>query len=123
MLFISPQKLFLFTRYLNWCLDFLVMYRKGLIKKMKVNFKFYDVTAWLKNNCNTHIAQILKSKGNQTMTFAQLIEYNWRTIFLEKSCTKCGRENGPRPFSGKLKLSISLDQWSKNLVSFYCIPS
>ena len=26
----------------------------------KVNFKMYDVTAWLKNNCNTHIAQYLE---------------------------------------------------------------
>ena len=33
------------------------MHRKGLIKKIKVNFEFYDVTAWLTNNCNTHIAQ------------------------------------------------------------------
>ena len=52
---VSPQKLFSFSRYLNFCLDFLVMYRKGLIKK--INFKFYDVTVWLTNNCNTHIAQ------------------------------------------------------------------
>ena len=43
MLFILPQKLFWFWRYLRFCLDFLVMYRKGLIKKIKVNFKFYDV--------------------------------------------------------------------------------
>ena len=40
----------------------------------------------------------------------QLIEYNLRNIFLEKSYTKCGRETSPRPFSEKLKLSISLDQ-------------
>ena len=33
-----------------------------------------------------------------------------RSIFLEKSCTKCGWETSPRPFSEKLKLSISLDQ-------------
>ena len=33
---------------------------KWLDKKNKVNFKFYDVTAWLTNNCNTHIAQYLK---------------------------------------------------------------
>ena len=57
MFFISPQMLFSFRRYLSFCLDFLVMYRKGLIKKIKVNFKFYDVTAWLTNNCNIHIAQ------------------------------------------------------------------
>ena len=25
------------------------MYKNGLIKKNKVNFKFYDVTAWLTN--------------------------------------------------------------------------
>ena len=54
---ISPQKLFSFSRYLSFYLDFLVMYRKGLIKKIKVNFKFYDVTAWLTSSFNTHIAQ------------------------------------------------------------------
>ena len=47
LLLISPQKLFLFSRYLSFCLAFLAMYRKGLIKKIKVNFKFYDVTVWL----------------------------------------------------------------------------
>ena len=26
----------------------------------KVNFKIYDVAAWLTNNCNTNIAQYLK---------------------------------------------------------------
>ena len=33
------------------------------------------------------------------MTFGQLIEYNIRNIFLEKSYTKYGRESSPRPFS------------------------
>ena len=33
---------------------------KRLDKKDKVNFKFYDVTAWLTNNCNTHILQYLE---------------------------------------------------------------
>ena len=37
----------------KFCLDFLVMY------KNKVNFEIYDVTAWLTNNQNTHIAQYL----------------------------------------------------------------
>ena len=36
------------------------MYRKSLIKKIKVYLKFYDVTAWLKNNCNIHIPNISK---------------------------------------------------------------
>ena len=42
------------------------------------------------------------------MIFGQLIEYNMRNIFLEKSYTKCSGETSPRPFSEKLKLNISL---------------
>ena len=60
---------------------------------------------------------ISRNKGNQTMKFGQLIEYNMRNIFLEKSYTKCGGETSPRPFSEKLKLNISLDQLSKVLYS------
>ena len=44
------------------------------------------------------------------MKSGQLIEYNIRNIILEKSYTKYGGETSPRPFSGKLKLNISLDQ-------------
>ena len=44
---------------------------------------------------------------------SKLIVYNFRNIFLEKSYTKCGRKTIPRTFSKKLKLSISLDQYSK----------
>ena len=33
---------------------------KRLDKKDKVKLKFYDVTAWLTNNRNTHIAQYLE---------------------------------------------------------------
>ena len=50
-----------------------------------------------------------RSKGNQTMKFGQLLEYNMRNIFVEKSYTKCSGETIPRPFSKKLKLSRSLD--------------
>ena len=50
-----------------------------------------------------------RSKGNQTMKFGQLIEYKMRDIFAEKSYTKYSGETSRRPFSGKLKLSISLD--------------
>ena len=44
------------------------------------------------------------------MKFGQLMEYNMRTIFLEKSFSKCDGETIPRPFSKKSKLNISLDQ-------------
>ena len=54
------------------------------------------------------LPNIPRSKSNQTIKFGQLIEYNMRNIFIEKSYTKYGGEISPRPFSGKLK-SISLD--------------
>ena len=44
------------------------------------------------------------------MKCGQLIEYNIRNIFLERSYTKCGGEFGAKPFCEKLNLSISLDQ-------------
>ena len=56
------------------------------------------------------LRNISRSKGNQTMKFGQLIDCNMRNIFLEKSYTKSNGETSPRPFSEKLKLSISLDQ-------------
>ena len=56
------------------------------------------------------LPNISRSKGNQAMKFGQLIEYNMRNIFVEKSYAKCAGETIPRPLSKKSKLSISLDQ-------------
>ena len=61
---------------------------------------------------------ILRSKGNQTIKLGQLIECN---IFLEKLCPIRGEETSPRPFSEKLKFTISLDQWSKVLNSLFLL--
>ena len=73
----------------------------------------------------TNAMQILnnvsRSKGNQTMKFGQLLEYNMRNTFVEKSCTKCGGETIPRSFSKKLKFSVSLDQQSKVFLHFVLI--
>ena len=80
---------------------------------------FFDVTAWLINNCIPILPNISRSKGNQTTKFGQLIECSMRNIFLEKSYTKCGEETSPRAFSEKLKLSISLDQYSRVLQSLF----
>ena len=60
------------------------MQKKWLDWKEKVNFKIYDVTS-----ITIHILpNISGSRGIQTMKFGQLIEYNLRKIFLEKSYTK-----------------------------------
>ena len=66
---------------------------KRLDQKDKVNFEFYDVTTWLKNNCNHVLPNISRSKENQTMKNDQLIEYILRNIFVEISYTKCDAEN------------------------------
>ena len=44
------------------------------------------------------------------MKFGQLIEHKMKNIFIEKSYRKCGGETSPKSFSGKLKLSLSLNQ-------------
>ena len=62
------------------------------------------------------LPNILRRKGDQTMEFGQLIEYNMRNIPLEKSCTKCGGETIPRS-----QLSISLDQEPKVLYSLFLL--
>ena len=75
---------------------------KQLDKKAMVNFKIYDVTGRTKSNYNIHIAQT----NNQTMKFGQLIVFNMKNIFLEKSYTKCGEANC-RLFCKNSKLIIS----------------
>ena len=75
-----------------------------MIRKTKLISKFMMSQQGKTDNCNTHIAQYLNKyrQFNQTIKFSQLIKYNMKNIFLEKSYTKCGGETFPRP--------ISLDQ-------------
>ena len=59
------------------------------------------------------LPNISRNKGNQPIKSGQLIEYNMRTIFLEKSFSRCSGETIPRPLSKKKsKLNKSLDQLS-----------
>ena len=60
------------------------------------------------------LPNISRSKDNQAMKFGQLIEYNMKNIFLEKSYTKCGGETIPRFFSKKVKI----EHWA-----YLCITS
>ena len=112
----SRQKVFSFSRYLSFCFDFFV---NGLIRKIRLISNFMaSHPEW--KTIVIHIMTIIwRIKGNQTITFGQLIGYNLRNIFLEKPYTKCGGETSPRPFFEKLKFTISLNQKSK--VCFYCM--
>ena len=61
------------------------------------------------------LTNISRSKSSQTMKFDQLIEYDMRNIFLEKSRTKRGAESSPRTFYKKSKFNIPLDQQAELL--------
>ena len=84
------------------------MQKNGLIRKIRLISKSMTSQPGKKQLQYT-LPNISRSKGNQTMKFGQLIEYNMKNSFLQKSFTKCSRETVPRPSSKKLKLSLSLD--------------
>ena len=105
------------------CLSRLLCHvEKWVDQKDKVDFKIHDLGRPGKNTIARHILpNIWRSKDNQTMKFGQLIEYNMRNVFLEKSYKKCIGETSPRPFYKKSKLSISLDQLSKSLCRLFLL--
>ena len=109
MLFISPQKLFLFSRCSNFCFDFFIMQKNGLIKKVTLILSFMASHPGSQTIKIHILPNIVRNKGNQTMKFGQSIEYS-TNIFLQKSCTEFVATTSPRLFSDKLNLIISLDQ-------------
>ena len=86
------------------------MYKNGLIRKIRSISKFMTSQPGKQTIAIPILPSISRNKGNQTLKFGQLIEYNRRNTFVEKSYTKYGGETIPRPFSKKSKLSASLDQ-------------
>ena len=69
------------------------------------------------------LPNISRSTDNQAIEFGQLMEYNMRNIFVEKSYTKSAGETIPRPLSKKSKLSIFLDQQCKVLNSLFLLSA
>ena len=67
------------------------------------------------------LPNISSSEGDHTLRFGPFIEYNMRSIFLEKSYPNCGGETIPRPFFKKPKSSISLYKYSKVLYSLFLL--
>ena len=62
------------------------------------------------------MTSISRSKGNQAMKLGQLVKYNMRNIFLEKSYRKYGGEKLPDPFLKTQKLRIFFTDY------FCCMP-
>ena len=64
------------------------MYEKRLIKKIKLTSNLMTSQTGLQAIAIHILPNISQSKGNQTIEFGQLIEYNKRNIFLQKLCRK-----------------------------------
>ena len=62
--------------------------KNGLIRKIRLTSNFMTSQTGLQTIAIHILSNISQSKGNQTMTFSQLIEYKKRNIFLQKSCGK-----------------------------------
>ena len=60
----------------------------GLIRKIRLTSKFMTSQPGLQTIAIHILPNISQSKGNQTMKYGQLIEYNKRNIFLQKLCGK-----------------------------------
>ena len=120
---IWPWKFFPFSRHLNFCPDFLFMQKNSLIRKIRLISKSMTSQAGKQTIAMHILANVLRSKGNQTLKFGQLIEYNMRNIFLENLYAKCNRETILRPARKKVKIEhISGSMWwSKVLYSLFLL--
>ena len=111
----------LLSKYLDFCLELLVMYKNGLIRKIRLNSNFMKSQPE-KRTMTIHILPNASiNKGNQTIRFGLLREYiTWETLFL-KNHTQDVVEKLPCPFSKKSKFSLSLDQYSEALYRLFLL--
>ena len=121
MLFPTLKTLFVLKIFSFFCLDVSVMQKNTFMRKIWLISKFMTSQHGKQTILTPILLHISRSKGNQTMKFGQLTEYNLENIFLEKSCTKSGGETNPRPLSKKYNLNISLDQQSKVLYNLFLV--
>ena len=63
-------------------------WKNGLIRKLRLTLKLMTSQPGLQTIAIHILPNISRSKGNQTMKFGQLIEYNKGNIFLQKLCGK-----------------------------------
>ena len=62
--------------------------KNGLIRKIRLTSKLMTSQPGLQAIAIHILPNISQSKGNETMKFGQLIEYNKINIFLQKLCGK-----------------------------------
>ena len=82
------SKLFSFLRYLRFCLDFLVMLKNGLIRKLWFISKLMTSQTGQQIIIIHILPNISRSKGNHAIKFGQLIKYRVKNIVFQKPWKK-----------------------------------
>ena len=112
------------SSHLRFLFDFLIIYKSDLLIKIILISKFMTSQTGYQTIPIHILTNISRSKGNEVMKFSQLIEYNMRTIFIEKSLLNSGGETIPDLF---LKNQSWANLWINNLkfhtICFYCMAS
>ena len=72
MFFISPENLFSFSRYLKLRPEFLVIYKKGLSRKISLISKFMTSKPGKQIITIHKLTNISRSKRKQAMEFGQI---------------------------------------------------
>ena len=121
MLFVSSQKLFSFSRYFNFCLDFLGMQKKRFDQTDKVNFEIYDVTPWLTKNYKTHIAQYLTNQRQPDNEILSVNRTSQEIYFSLKIMQKTMQANQFQTAFFFLKKSFLLDKSKWSAACFHYI--
>ena len=97
---------------------------KDLIRKIRLVSKFVTSQPGKQTIVIRILPNALRGKGNQTMKFGQLIEYNIIKNFLQKSYTKRGGETIPRPFSkSRNRAYLRISSLKFYTFCFYCMKS
>ena len=86
--FFSCLKLFLFLRYSHFCLDFLVIQKKGLIRRLRLISKFMTSQTGQLIITIHMLSDIARTEGNQAMKFVKLLIRQNTIIYPQKSCRK-----------------------------------
>ena len=119
--YFTLQKLFSFSRYLNFCLDFLVTYKNGLIRKLRLISKFMTSQPGKQTIAIHVLHNISRSRDYQRVKFGHFVEYNMTNTSLYH---KIWYRNYSQILFSKNQNLVYL--WINSLkfyTFFYCMPS
>ena len=124
MLIISSEKLFLFSKCLNFCLEFLVMQKNGSMRKIKLISRLMTSQPG-KQTIPMHIlTNVSRSKSNQGMKFGRLIKYECGLFFLNNHTQNVLNKLFPDPFLENQNWAyLWVNSLKRYAVCFYCMPN